>query len=324
MSFVSRIKRAVGFGWLKDDNDQAIDNEDYLFNLFGSIPHGVLNGSFENLDGSDPANITVTPTGDGSYAIDTDAADTVHGYRSLLMTANSQDDTVVVEWDDYTPCEAGERIAVDFSCKLSAATLGLKVEILWWYYNGAAFVAATTPDETLYDASTGNPTSWQTFKFQAVAPSGANPAKYYTLRFTFSSNVTTATGTCHLDNIASRVYHGFVPANIGDAEQPLDSQTTAANTNYTVTPATAMSTLFAVEKPKEVVIFFTESGGTGTSVDQINSVGGRRADANGGSTPKLCSELKNYRVILDNDGSFIWRSEDAGWSVDFYLVGYYV
>lgn len=275
------------------------------------------NGSFEDDLDSDgePDGWTITNEGTGATH-ELDSTDRADGLKSLKCTVNATTGFVSALNDTQLPVYPGARVVFGFSFQSTVATCRVRANIRW-LNAGKTLIT----ELSAFDSAINNPSSWQ--HFDGILVSLIAPATAAWMEFKLIAGDGTVAGVVHFDAVQPRIYHGFVPVSIIDAEQPLDSRTTAANTDYTVTPATAMSTLFAVEKPIDIVTFFTESGG-GTSVDQINSVGGRRADANGGATPKLCSELKNYRVVLDKDGSFVWRSEDAGQTVEFYLVGYYV
>lgn len=280
------------------------------------------NGSMEfDLDSDgEPDNWSITDLGSAGaiHVIDSTASN--DGVYSLKCSITSTGGYVEALNDTILPIYEGARIEVGFGYKSSLATARVRVNIRWLTAAGSLVTEVSA-----FDENTSHPSSFihlNGYIVTAVAPS---TARWFQIKLIAGESGNTVNADVWFDAIIPRIYHGFVPVSIIDSDQPLATYaSTTANTDYTMTPATAMSTVFAIERPHAVVVYYDVTSGTGLAVDQINSAGGRILDRNGGSTPELDGGGAPWRVELDRNGSFVWRSEDAGLALDWYLVGYYV
>ncbi|WP_025322254.1 hypothetical protein [Deferrisoma camini] len=200
-------KPSVGEQTKKSWADAVVDALGDHETRIGVIEAQVLpNGSFETSDGAGGAEgWTFSLTGTATAALTSTAR---HGKQALELAVLASGDQAQATSDHYIPCAPGERIDVGLDLKASAAGVSVTVELLWYYWTGSAWAAASTPSSTVY-SSTSNPTSWARRAGQAVAPSGTNPAQAYRVRVTVAE-AGGVTGTVTVDGVRAGVYRGKV------------------------------------------------------------------------------------------------------------------
>lgn len=214
MSFVDLDKPAVGEATKKSLIDAVIDDlSDLNARLVTVETDQVVNGSFEY-----DANADDVPDGwdddvynGAAWAIETTTVK--HGRKAVKGTLTSTlGSRAVLTSSDYLPCAPGERYEVELRLKGSTAGLKVKGEVLWYYWTGAAFAAATTSSsEALAEADA--PTSWGVWRGSVLAPAGTNEARFYRLRLTVGATGGTTAGNVLLDGVQVRRYHGPVWLN---------------------------------------------------------------------------------------------------------------
>lgn len=172
--------------------DAVIDELAALGNQV-SFSEFIANGSFENDADSDgiPDGWAFTSAGaGGTFALDTDAADVAHAAKSALFT-NASGAGGFLQMSDYIPCASLRPITFSWLMKSSSATVRNKFEVRW-YDRAKAFLSMST----LYDKSTGNPTSYRAFFAVGTPPANARFAQ---VRITGADSATT--GSTHFDDV---------------------------------------------------------------------------------------------------------------------------
>jgi hypothetical protein len=161
---------------------------------------GIINGSFE-LDtppNSDLAPIewTLNLSSGNTCKIENTSSNVHHGGQAFSMTnPGGVSGGVSITSSDYYTIGEEDRVAFYWWMFSTVATTTNTVYVNWFDYSGTAL--STT---TLYNFSSGNPTSWQHFSFSVQAPTGA---RYFNLEFV-GVNSTTA-GTTYWDGISYEV-----------------------------------------------------------------------------------------------------------------------
>lgn len=210
MSYLDVAKKSVGDAIDKTFLDAIVDNLADLNARLGNVEvQGLPNGSFEfDLDGDGvPDKWARTLSGSATSTLDTTAG---HGRKRLkAILTSATGDRAVWTSEDYQPCSTGQRLDVRALLEASVADLHAKVEVLWFYWTGAAYAAATTASSTVW-TTTDAPTTAKKVGGQVVAPAGTNKARFFRVRVTLGSDTNATAGTLYLDNVEARVYHGPV------------------------------------------------------------------------------------------------------------------
>ncbi len=272
-------KPAVGDPVKKSWADAVVDALGDHETRIGAVEaQGLPNGSFEVDDGAGGAvGWTWTLTGTATASLTASAR---HGKQALACQVLALGDRVEVTTNEYVPTAPGERIEVGLDLLATAAGVSVTVELLWYYWTGSAWAAASTPSSTVY-SSTSNPTSWARRAGQAVAPGGTNPARAYRVRITVAE-AGGVTGTVTVDGVRAGVYRGRVPA----ARATVGTETTTGIKTYTVTHGD--------EYPQETEIFVSD--------DSIDSPAMWTVEEWDGSAWITATDQK--RVRLDPQGRF--------------------
>ncbi len=300
-------KPAVGDPVKKSWGDAVVDALSDHETRIGVVESQALpNGSFETDDGSGGAEgwgLVITGTATATYT----AASVRHGKRALEISVPAAGDQAQATSEMYVRCAPGERIEVGAFIAATAAGVSVKIELLWYYWTGSAWAAASTPSSTIYE-STANPTSWAERCGQAVAPSGTSPAQAYRVRLTVAE-AGGVTGTVHIDGVRARRYHGLVPVSrtllsnsagtISIAGQAGDEHPTAALIQYEWAGDGVT--------PQDTTFVLAGDGKTALSLTTVNTVEGQA------------------QVALNPDLEFsVTTSGGTPDKVNTYLVGFLV
>jgi hypothetical protein len=202
MPFVEPIDpvadEATKVSWAESVDAAVIDHETRIQVIEGSA---LLNGSFEVSDSGDANGITPTIDGNASRALTTTEADVGHGQQAeaATMTATSGD-TVTENWDDNIPVAPGQRVHFAGVVK-NASGIKVTVNILWFYWTGAAYSAATDSDTEIYSASETF-ADYTRIHGSAVSPRGdAHDGLFWRLQIIVGGVGETTPGTVFLDGM---------------------------------------------------------------------------------------------------------------------------
>lgn len=203
---------------LADAIIDALANLDARAGALEASGNQIANGSFEVLDGDgDPDGWVFSGT--GAYAIDKaeDASPSIaHGARALKLSVTGSSKTESATTADYSPVAKGDRIEVGFIHKVSAATLDVKAEVLWYDED-----KGTLSSTTVYNSTGGNPTSYaKRYSIGALAPASA---RFYKVRLTITSD-SDAVGTLSawFDGVYARAAYG-TPVGVNSLSLTLTS-----------------------------------------------------------------------------------------------------
>lgn len=181
--------------------DAVIDCLTYLYNLVGGASgasEGVLNGSFENDTDSDgvPDSWLVSLYPGGSSGIYT--ANPAHGTRAYYFVSpgGSGKGGGYLTSESYYLCSEYAPVTLKWFHSSSVATVRNIVALLWYDKNKEACATAST---YLYDASTGNPTSWTQYIRGCTPPAGA---RYFKVWLCGCHNSDDTAGTTVFDRVS--------------------------------------------------------------------------------------------------------------------------
>jgi hypothetical protein len=234
--------------------------EDHETRLLQAESGVLANGSFEVDDGAgDPENWTIVETGAASRALTTTEADVAHGLQaeSATMTVASGDGVKYTS-ANYAPVGDGQR--VHFSALVKNAS-GIKItaKILWYYWTGAAFAAATTSSTTVYSASE-TLSAYALLLGSAVVPAGTHDGRYWRLEIEVGGTGETTAGTVYLDGI-----------ECGPDSKPALTGTTSVWTNTDGTGTVSVATALGNERPNAVLL--SVRAGTGAGSESVTIQG---------------------------------------------------
>jgi hypothetical protein len=234
----------------ESQNAAIINHETRLQVMEGN---DLLNGSFEVSDSGDPDGITITVDGSASRALNTTEAHVGHGKVSEAATMTvASGDAVQYTWDDYTPVAPGQRVHFAGVIK-NASGIKVTVKILWYYWTGSAYSAATDADTTVYSASE-TLASFAKIHGSAVSPRGdAHDGLFWRLFIEVGGTGEVTAGTVYLDGMECGAADRL--AVIGRT-----SVWAAADGTGTVSCATALGDEF----PNAAVLQFSAGAGSGT------------------------------------------------------------
>lgn len=200
MAWVNITKPTQGSATLKSIIDAVIDCLIYLYNLIGGsggASDGVLNGSFENDTDGDgtPDSWVVTLFSGGSSGIYT--ASSAHGTKAYYFTSpgGSGKGGGSLTSESFIPCSEYAPVTLRWFHSSSVATVRNIVALLWYDKNKEACATAYT---YLYDASTGNPTSWTPYIRGCTPPAGA---RYFKVWLCGCHNSDDTAGTTVFDDV---------------------------------------------------------------------------------------------------------------------------
>ena len=189
---------ATKVSWAESVDAAVIDHETRIQVMEGSA---LLNGSFEVSDSGDANGITTSIDGSASRALTTTEADVGHGKQAEAATVTaSSGDAVTEQWDDYIPVAPGQRVHFAGVIK-NASGIKVTVNILWYYWTGAAYSAATDSDTEIYSASE-TLAAYSRIHGSAVAPRGdAHDGLFWRLQIIVGGVGETTAGTAYLDGM---------------------------------------------------------------------------------------------------------------------------
>ncbi|MHA1809377.1 MAG: hypothetical protein ACTSYH_03590 [Candidatus Heimdallarchaeaceae archaeon] len=293
-----------------------------LDSRLSSIEGIVLNnGSFElPVSGSgDPTSWTISDTGAASHALDQDESDVYHGRQSLSMTLTSTaGDLVTMTSDDYIPCAPGQRLRISWNYKCSVAATRQRIDVLYWYWTGSAYSAASTASASVFDISANNSATWtQVISDETVVPGGlAHDPEFYTIQVRYGDpggGTDGTAGVLHIDGVQSEVFHGLV-------QVPYDH----ANGSFTLSGSsqayTVSSSLVGYEKPHTILVMVFEE------VDDDYTIVSYNTDATASTNvinvgTGVAREL-TLTIHLDHRLRFSADVDDG--SILVKIIGYYV
>lgn len=153
----------------------------------------IKNYSFEDAssDPTSPDNWTITTYTNGTQSLDTTAGNQIHGAQALKFTSVGTGGGFAES--DFFPVQEAVVQSVIVAMKSSSATVRNVIEILW--YDRSQSLLSTS---SLYDASSGNPTTWTDKSANATPPSNARYAK---LRLTGCHSSVATLGSTWFDNV---------------------------------------------------------------------------------------------------------------------------
>jgi hypothetical protein len=209
----------------ESQNAAIIDHETRIQVMEGSA---LLNGSFEVSDSGDANGITVTIDGAASRALETTEANVGHGKQAEACTTTvASGDAVTETWDDYIPVAPGQRVHFAGVIK-NASGIKVTVNILWYYWTGAAYSAATDSDTTVYTASE-TLASYSRIHGSAVSPRGdAHDGLFWRLQIIVGGVGETTAGTVYLDGMECGTTTRSAPITRTSVWQQLDGTGTVS------------------------------------------------------------------------------------------------
>jgi hypothetical protein len=191
----------------------------------------LINGSFElpALGSSvDPTNWTVVESAGGT-ASRVEGSLAREGIWGIKGACAASSDSVTWQSIAYTPTGDGQEFMLNFSAYASVANLNLKVEVLFFYWTGSVWSAASESFVTLYD-SIANPTSWGDFEYAFTVPRfGTNKPRSFQVKLTADGDGVTA-GDGYFDAVKIQrvgLFHSFIPVALSLSPQ------SSSDTNYT-------------------------------------------------------------------------------------------
>lgn len=138
-----------------------------------------------------PDDWTITPYTNGTQTLDSSAGNQIHGAKSLKFTSAGSGGGFAES--AFFPVQEAVPVSVIVAMKSSVTDVRNVIEIIW--YDRAQVSLSTS---SLYDASTGNPTSWTDQSLTATPPSNARYAK---IRLTGCHSSDATTGSTWFDNV---------------------------------------------------------------------------------------------------------------------------
>lgn len=155
----------------EDSNGVEIQTTDGVNRQEVETSEGINNPSFET-EGTSSTDIPgwtlFAPSG---VTIERVTTDSYHGEACLEITSDGTDSGLAVT-EDFIPVSPGREYEVSFALESSSATVR-NIIVVRWYDDSQSLVSTTT----VYDESSGNPTSWETKVRTATPPASARYAK---------------------------------------------------------------------------------------------------------------------------------------------------
>jgi hypothetical protein len=174
------------------------DNFDDLNTRITSAIEAIVpNGSFEVDSDSDgiPDNWSRSLFTGGSGAFDTTTP--AHGAKAYKFTSpGGSGNGGGYLTSDYILCSEYVYLTVRFLLKSSVADIRNIVRILWYT---SAKAACATPSTDIYDAASGNPTSWTEYIRGVLPPT---TARYFKIRLIGADSSDVTAGTAYFDGIS--------------------------------------------------------------------------------------------------------------------------
>lgn len=292
MPYSSITSPAVGDPTRKDTfADIVVSNLDFLNAQLQLALNqgGIPNGSFEVGTGANtaPSGWGLNVASGNSSSFETSAANTRHGAQAFSMTnPGGVSGGVTLESEDFIPFAQDQELKLYWLLKSTSATTRNQVFVKW--YSEAEALISTT---TVYDASSGNPTSW-TFMGQSITPPSGS--KFFKVTITGVNNSTAASS--YWDGIS-----------VGPVIRPRIVTFLASGT-YTPTPG--------VTAARARLIGGAGGGGAGQNAGSSSGqvVGGSGGISYVGSDATLCARGGN--------GGQIGVSGNGGAAIPANYIGY--